>query len=437
MEGQSQPGHTVRTIAGDPICTTCIPQVLAQFEEALKSEINFPPKWGPEEISFESFEDLFTDDFRSAYREKVKEYTTPIPKRVYCQHKVPITSQDKTASQTETDFCNTFMGAQAGGFSQCAGCTNWMCMECRETALAPPAIHTCDATRAAAKSDNESEAWKNCPNPDCQIKCDLKEGCNAITCACGTCFCFICGEETGHDSDHWMEGKPCPRWGTVDAPNPMFDRPAIVARPGHPLIIAQDAQGVPNMQRFDILWAANDRLYMDSEESLTLLEELASEQFWMEDGEGNIHPTILEMMRLLRLWKDNFNWLKIDSALAGALQVRDQLVDPLDQAIETTNFFIRDEALQAKLRETHAAALVISKEDSVLFTVPVMEVFERYTTVHKPRLVEHLQQFVAARDAGRVLHVREEEQFARRMLRRFAREENEEEDLPHRRRASI
>jgi acid stress-induced BolA-like protein IbaG/YrbA len=144
------------------------------------------------------------------------------------------------------------------------------------------------------------------------------------------------------------------------------------------------------------------------------------------------------MMRLLRLWQQNFGWLKIDSALAGVNQVvRNQIVHPIDQAIETTNFFIRDEAIQANMRETHAAALEISGEDSVLFTVPVMEVFERYNIVHKPRLVEHLQQFVAARDAGRVLHVRDEEQFARRMLRRFAREEDEEEDLPHRRRASI
>jgi hypothetical protein len=439
-ENQSQPGKTVRTILGDPICDECLPEVLTLFENALKNEINFPPRWGPTEIPFKSFEDLFSDDFRLAYHEKTREFNTPVPKRVYCKHKVS-TSKDTSTGQAETDFCNTFMGVEAKVVSKCSGGTHWMCMECREIALPPPATHTCDPTKADSEKDAFDAAtrgveWQECPNPDCKIKCDLKEGCNAMICPCQENFCFICGEVAGHDSDHWTEGKPCPRWGAVNAPNPMFDRPGPVARPGHPLIIAQDAQGIPDLQHVVIAFAANDRLYMDSEESLTLLEELASEQFFMTDAEDNILQPILEMMRLLRLWQQNFGWLKIDSALAGVDQfVQNQIVDPIDQAIETTNFFIRDEAIQAKLRETHAAALEISGEDSVLFTVPVMEVFERYNTVHKPRLVEHVQQFVAARDAGRALHVREEEQFARRMLRRWA-SEVDEEDLPHRR-ASI
>ena len=42
---------------------------------------------------------------------------------------------------------------------------------------------------------------------------------------------------------------------------------------------------------------------MDVEESLTLLEELSNEQFWMEDAEGNIPQTILDMKELFRLWQ--------------------------------------------------------------------------------------------------------------------------------------
>jgi hypothetical protein len=106
----------------------------------------------------------------------------------------------------------------------------------------------------------------------------------------------------------------------------------------------------------------------------------------------------------------------------------------MDEAIGTTNFFIRDEILQAKLRETHAAALEISGEDSVLFEIPVMEIFERYNTVHKPRMIEDVRQFVAARDAGRTLWFEEEDRFARGMHRRQQHEDDQ--DLPHRR-ASI
>lgn len=450
-EDRSQQQDAVRTIADNPICDDCVPEVLSLFKDALKNEINYPPRWGPIDISFESFEDLFNDDFRLAYREKVREYTTPIPKRVYCQHKVVSTSMDKSASQAGADFCNTFMGVQVKSVSRCSGCTQWMCMECRDIAVPPLEAHTCDNLNAAIKAESESNAfdaakrgveWQECPNPDCKMKCDLRDGCNAMICPCSEHFCFLCGEVADHDSDHWMEGKPCPRWGAVGAEVPMFDRPpGPIPHPGFLVILApqQDLLGDPvDLQHFDIVFAADDRLFMDSEESLTLLEESASEQFFMEDPSGQIPQTILDMMELLRLWQTNFSWLKIDSALAGADPlVRNMLVDPIKQAIETTNFFIRDEALQAKLRETHAAALEISGEDSVLFTVPVIEIFERYNTVHKPRLVENLQQFVAAREAGRVLRVGEEERFARRMLLRHEQEaEAGEENLPHRR-ASI
>ena len=221
----------------------------------------------------------------------------------------------------------------------------------------------------------------------------------------------------------------------------MFDRPALTAEPGFPLLLfpIEGPQAVPNPQHAVMLFAPNDQLYMDSEESLTLLEEIASEQFWMEDAAGQIPPTILEMKELFRQWHENFEWLKVDAVLAGADPRLGQLfVDPVDQAIETTNFFIRDEILQSELRETHAAALEISGEDSVLFTVPVMEIFERYNTVHKPRLVNHVQQLEAARNVGRVVWAEQEHRFARGLFRRQGRQmqEDDAEGLPHRR-ASI
>lgn len=450
LEDRTEQEYPVRTIDDDSICPDCVPGILDLFKDALKCEVNFPPRWGPDEISFESFEDLFSDEFRLAYREKTREYTTPIPKRVYCQHKVP--SKDKSVGQAEADFCNNFMGSMdTMGVSQCSGCTKWMCMECRDTALTPPAIHICDTIKAASKSDSDSKAFdaarkgvdfQVCVNPSCQIKVGLKDGCNQVTCTCNTSFCFICGEEAEHDGGHWTQGMPCPRFGPVDAPNPIFDPPAIVAQPDFPLLLntMEGPQAVPNPQHAVILFAPTDRLYMDSEESRTLLEEIASEQFWLEDASGQIPQTILEMKELFRQWHDNFEWLKVDAALAGAdPHLGRLLVDPVDQAIETTNFFIRDEILQAKLLETHAAALEISGEDSVLFTVPVMEIFERYNTVHKRRLVLHVRQFEALRNVGRAVWAEQEHRFAMGMFRRQRRqrqEDDEEEDLPHRR-ASI
>jgi len=445
LEDRTEQEDAVRAVGDDLICPDCVPGILTLFKDALKCEVNFPPRWGPDEIDFESFEDLFSDEFRLAYRAKTWEYTTPIPKRVYCQHKVP--SKDKSAGQAEADFCNTFMGSvETMGISLCSGCSNWMCMECREVALPP--IHTCDDTTDATKSDSESEAfdpatkgkeWQVCPNPACKIKIELKDGCNQVTCFCTTSLCFACGLEADHDGGHWTQGMPCPRFGPVDAPNPVFDPPAIVAQPGFPLLLIpmEGPQAVPNPQHAVVLFARDDRLHMDTEESLTLLEEIATEQFWAEDPSGQISQTILDLKELFRLWNQNFGWLKIEAALAGADPHLGRLiVDPVDQAIETTNFFIRDETLQAKLRETYAAALEISGDDTVLRTVPVMEIFERYNTVHKPRLIEHVRQFEAARNVGRTVWAEQEHRFAMGMFRRQRRQEQhgaDEEVLPRRR----
>ena len=181
LEDRSQPEDTVRTVAeNNPICSECLPQILGLFEEALKNQIHFPPRWGLEEISFESFEDLFSDEFRREYREKIVEYNTPIPKRVYCQHKV-FTGRDKSTGQAETDFCNTFMGSvETKSVSQCSGCSNWMCMECRDTT--PPCLHprptlamppNLTASRRLLIPRHKNKEWTECPNPDCGIKIAL------------------------------------------------------------------------------------------------------------------------------------------------------------------------------------------------------------------------------------------------------------------------
>jgi hypothetical protein len=413
-EDRSQAQHPVRIVGGDPICSECIPEVLALFERALKTETSFPPRWGPEEISFEAFEDLFSNDFRLAYRKKVKEYRTPIPERVYCQYRV--SSKDKSAGEPETDFCNTFLGSsEQKCLSQCPHCTGWMCMGCCNTACPPPGAHTCADTKDDGQSTAFDQAtrgrtWQACPNPECKIKCGLRDACNAMRCLCGTAFCYLCGEEASHDSDHWMQGKPCPRWGAADAPNPMFDQPAQFVphgfEQGFEVAINPWAGNLIVLDPQQLVREPNDELHFDSDEAKTLVEEFEPEQHFMLDDEGNIQKVILDMMELLYALDDNMSWLVNDWVLSHMNpQIRPFFANPIEQAVETTNFFIRDALLQEKLLETHAAALQITGEDSVLFTMPVAEIFERYNTVHKPVLVENVRQFVAVRDAGRVLHI--------------------------------
>jgi hypothetical protein len=227
LEEKTAPREQVYTVGVDFICAGCAQEdVVPLFEAALQNEINFPPRFGPIGLSFDAFADLFTPDFSLAYLGKAKEYKTPIPKRLYCQHKVSAAG-DKSEGGSDVEFCNTFMGSAEGkGVSQCHGCTNWMCLECRGTACSPPETHTCDDTKTDPASDVLDKDTKACPV--CTIKIGQRDGCNAMNCICGAQFCFVCGQEARHDSQHWVVGNPCPRWGTVDAANPMFDAPAPV-----------------------------------------------------------------------------------------------------------------------------------------------------------------------------------------------------------------
>lgn len=400
----------VRSVGHDYVCSNCAPEVIPHFERALKSEIYFPPRWGAHEIRFEAFEDLFTPGFSLSYREKVKEYRTPVPKRVYCHHKVS-TSKDKAEGEPEADFCNTFLGLEGKGVSLCPTCKGWMCMECRDIAAPKPELHTCDDTKTEGESKafdpaTKGKEWQECPNPACAIKCGLRDGCNAMICHCGVHFCFICGEKTNHDSDHWMQGQACPRWGAVDAPNPMFDTPdpgPFGFQDGAPFPMMLDGRRV-------LAFPVNEGLYLDADDALKLLEELTSEQHFMEDAQGAVPQVILDMVELLRNLHDNMDWLAAEWTFGNLHPLlRPRFVDPVAEAVEIQNWLVRDELLQARFRETHAAALEITGEDSVLFEMPVMELFERYSNEHKQRHLETVQRFVDAQNAGRTLWVREED----------------------------
>lgn len=50
---------------------------------------------------------------------------------------------------------------------------------------------------------------KRCPNPKCRKPCEKTEGCNHITCPCGTHSCYLCGEKINASKpyDHYKDGS--------------------------------------------------------------------------------------------------------------------------------------------------------------------------------------------------------------------------------------
>jgi hypothetical protein len=391
LEEKVEQRENVHTVGVDCICSGCaLEDVVPLFKAALQNEIHFPPRFGPIELSLEAFADLFTDDFHLAYTKKMKEYKTPIPNRLYCQHKVHSTGERKEG-ESDVEFCNTFMGSAEGkGVSQCHSCTNWMCLECRGTACSPPEIHTCDNTKTdtAEVLDKDTKAC-----PVCTIKIAQRDGCNAMDCICGVTFCFICGQEAHHDSQHWVVGNPCPRWGTVDAPNPMFDMPA----PVRPQVLNPE----------DLLFAliqpaVGQDLFMDLEEVHTLIDEFDAEKHMHGDEEKDfLPPVLLEILELLRDLRHNMMWITTDLLLAGNPELRAHIFDPVRNAVETTNFFIRDERLADRFLATLQAALEVTGEDTVLFEMPTRDIFNRYTEIHRVGFMDAFRMAERERDAGR------------------------------------
>lgn len=83
----------------------------------------------------------------------------------------------------------------------------------------------------ALKDQTRGKDYQVCPK--CSKIITLADGCNHIVCLCLTGFCFICGVEVAHNSDHFRatEGTPntCPRFGRVDDDRAIFDDPLVAA----------------------------------------------------------------------------------------------------------------------------------------------------------------------------------------------------------------
>lgn len=237
LEMKSAPPTQVRIIHGSMTCPECIHgQIVPLFRTAIAHEHLYPPSWGQREIAFDDFKHFLTSAEHDAWEAKVEEYNTPVPNRIYCTHKLQAaTTDDGTAASAER--CNTFMGSTSleGGASSCTKCRRWSCRKCGGIFEVPKDTETDDDSLEIDHFCKEKEAdvldepgledhYQRCPEPTCGFIVELMDGCNAIDCErCKTVFCYICGESTTHEGDHWTMGSRCPRYGKPGSPNAIFD----------------------------------------------------------------------------------------------------------------------------------------------------------------------------------------------------------------------
>ena len=182
-----------------------------------------------------------------AYELKEKEYGCPPASRVYCSWPTPPTPAQGEGegnvhikAEHSGDKCQKFLDEKLPESSStvhgsvrriCQTCQRLSCLLCggRFEHNSPENSHRCapiETDDAAFEGLNRGKDYQICPSERCGIKIELSEACNAISCRCGTQFCYVCGEPARERSDHWIE-KPngCPKYGQRGAPNARFDAP--------------------------------------------------------------------------------------------------------------------------------------------------------------------------------------------------------------------
>ena len=101
------------------------------FRGALVHEHHYPPTWGSKVIEYNDFKDFLTSAEQAEWEIKIEEYSTSVPTRIYCKHKLQgSTANDGTVTPAED--CNNFMGSTTlqGGVSSCSKCEGWSCRLC-------------------------------------------------------------------------------------------------------------------------------------------------------------------------------------------------------------------------------------------------------------------------------------------------------------------
>lgn len=150
------------------------------------------------------------------------EYRAPALERVYCE-------------------CGTFVAPMVGEDARtswvtlassklCSGCEARWCLRCAQRCGGFGVPHDCvperrlGERRLALGGLKKGKDFQICPGEGCARAIELAEACNAITCQCGTNFCYVCGEEAEPESEHWLRvDGGCPRYGVAGSAREIFD----------------------------------------------------------------------------------------------------------------------------------------------------------------------------------------------------------------------
>lgn len=403
--------------SNDQVCSDCVPYVLERFNLALANEIDFPPKWGGEEIEIELWSDLLDKKFMKQWDKKVSEYACPVQHRTYCLNKRPVPG-DGSKKKVRYEFCNNYLPALDPSKLKkrvyCRVCRQWTCVACKSPAGSSleAESHACVDTEDSKKEDEDFDEktkgtdWQQCPNQSCAVKIALHDGCNAMTCTfCNTGFCFLCGEAVAHNSHHWSQGKKCPRFGKADDEDPVFD--AAEPAPQEPIEV-EGEDGLRVIVHPDSITADFPMILHYRSIVTLLMRGLMLELRLGLAATGELSDTMIRVVALLRIVMANVNHIIVNWAVHDAPEAERQVVDPIQEAIAADNFTQRDRRLATGLDDAWKAAVPLARVDSMLHGVDREFIVLHYEFGLKPGYEDSVLRFVDAQEADRELFVNRE-----------------------------
>ncbi|KAH9897246.1 hypothetical protein F4778DRAFT_250522 [Xylariomycetidae sp. FL2044] len=173
----------------------CEPCLKKSFRLSIKDPQQMPPKCCTSDcIPLRYVDRLFDNKFKRTWNRKFAEFSTQ--NRIYCPAR-------KCGEWIKPSQIHRHRSGRKVG--KCGRCDTRVCCECNNKWHDSRKCPTDEATKQILQQAKE-EGWQRCFN--CRAMVELKEGCNHMTCRCGSEFCMICGLK-------W-KGCECP-WFNYDA----------------------------------------------------------------------------------------------------------------------------------------------------------------------------------------------------------------------------
>lgn len=372
LEDRYTSQHRARAIGGDLICPDCAPEIAKQFEDAIKHEFNYPPKWGEQLINFEDFADLLSPQMRQLWYAKVQEYETPLQDRVYCRHQVGANSGYGAGNgPVVVEFCNRFLGeVRPGVRDQCGRCFNLTCLGCRAPVW-PLMLHyhRCggqveEEEEEVLNEDTRGREWQRCPNESCLAAVELKDGCNHMDCNfCGTSFCFVCGDEAWPGQGHWPD--LCPLYRHPNGNDGEFDG------------ADDEDDDEDDEDDFDDDQEGDDLMAEDCNDIYEVFSVFQGELRSRMLTQREIPQELIDFAELIGFLDGNINWVNRNREFDGPLDT------PAWEVQMWANFKGQDDRLRADFERTYAAALRSSHPTSILFEIDLHGAWDRYVWTYR------------------------------------------------------